>query len=68
VLGDASLKAAAEILFEVLPPRRLRAKPRVVKRKMSNFVVKRAEHRSWPQPTVRSEDAVRVIDRTPAEV
>jgi hypothetical protein len=37
-----------------LPPRRLRSNPRVVKRKMSNFKLKRAEHRAWPQPTVRS--------------
>jgi len=68
VLSDASLKAAGEILFEMLPPRRLRASPRVVKRKMSNFAVKRKEHRDWPQPTVRPEHAVRVIDRTAAEV
>lgn len=37
-----------------LPPRRLRSNPRVVKRKMSNFKLKRAEHQGWPQPTVRS--------------
>lgn len=37
-----------------LPPRRLRSNPRVVKRKMSNFKLKRAEHQAWPQPTVRS--------------
>ena len=37
-----------------LPPRRLRSNPRVVKRKMSNFKLKRAEHRAWPQPAIRS--------------
>ena len=37
-----------------LPPRRLRSNPRVVKRKMSNFKLKRPEHRAWPQPAVRS--------------
>ena len=37
-----------------LPPRRLRSNPRVVKRKMSNFKLKRAEHRAWPQPAVHS--------------
>ena len=37
-----------------LPPRRLRSNPRVVKRKMSNFKLKRVEHQAWPQPTVRS--------------
>ena len=47
-------QAFDEILFEPLPPRRLRANPRVVKRKMSNYGVKRPEHRNWPQPTRRS--------------
>ena len=37
-----------------LPMRRLRSNPRVVKRKMSNFKLKRPEHLSWPQPTTRS--------------
>jgi hypothetical protein len=35
-----------------LPTRRLRAFPRVVKRKMSNYGVKRAKHRAWPRPTL----------------
>ena len=43
------------------PPRRLRATPRVVKRKMSNFAVKRASHRDWPQPARRPEDAVVIL-------
>ena len=46
--------ATAEILFEPLPPRRVRANPRVVKRKVSNYGVKRPEHRNWPRPTRRS--------------
>jgi hypothetical protein len=37
-----------------VPKRRLRSNPRVVKRKMSNFKLKRAEHMAWPQPTHRS--------------
>ena len=37
-----------------LPTRRLRTNPRVVKRKMSNFKLKRAQHLAWPQPTHRS--------------
>lgn len=36
-----------------LPPRRNRINPRVIKRKMSNFKLKRPEHYHWPQP-VRS--------------
>lgn len=43
-----------DIARKRLPPRRLRSNPRVVKRKMSNFKLKRAEHQLWPQPTVRS--------------
>jgi hypothetical protein len=45
----------------LLPRRRLRSNPRVVKRKMSNFHLKRAEHRSWPQPTLPFHQAVAVI-------
>ncbi len=41
--------AKAEICRHLLPPR-LHAAGRVVKRKMSNYGVKRAEHRSWPPP------------------
>jgi len=60
-LADSHAKATGEILFEVLPPRRLRANPRVVKRKMSNFGVKRAPHRDWLQPTKQNQDAIRII-------
>jgi hypothetical protein len=58
--------AAAEILSERLPPRRLRAFPRVVKRKMSNYHLKRAHHRPWPQPTRPAADTV-VIQPIPAK-
>ena len=47
VLDDAQRRATAELL----PERRHRANPRLVKRKMSNFGVKRPEHRNWPSPT-----------------
>jgi hypothetical protein len=56
----------AEIGRELLPRRRLRANPRLVKRKMSSYGVKRSEHRLWPQPTRSSADAVRVIGSEPA--
>jgi hypothetical protein len=39
----------------------LRAFPRVVKRKMSNFGVKRARHRAWPRPTIPAADAVVIL-------
>ncbi|MGB8946689.1 MAG: hypothetical protein WCD21_41620 [Streptomyces sp.] len=39
-----------DLLERLLPLRRLRSQPRVVKRKMSNYLLKRAKHRTWPQP------------------
>ena len=41
----------AEIAEGVLPPRRDRVNPRVIKRKMSRWPKKRAKHRDYPQPT-----------------
>lgn len=37
-----------------LSDRRFRTNPRVVKRKMSKFLLKRPEHHNWPQPSVHS--------------
>ena len=51
----------AEINTELVRPRRLRAAARVVKRKMSNYGVKRAEHLLWPQPTRSPAHAVRIL-------
>jgi hypothetical protein len=45
----------------MLPARRLRAAPRAVKRKMSNYAVKRTSHRDWPQPARHPEDAVVIL-------
>jgi hypothetical protein len=51
-----------DLAAKPLPERRLRTNPRVVKRKMSNFRLKRAEHFGWPQPSARSfRDAVVII-------
>ena len=44
-----------------LPERRLRINPRVVKRKMSKFLVKRPEHYNWPQPSKSFRQAVALI-------
>jgi hypothetical protein len=44
-----------------LPERRLRANPRVVKRKMSNFRRKRPEHAHCPQPQLPFRQAVVLI-------
>lgn len=53
--------AISEILAQLLPHRRLRSNPRVVRRKMSNFPVKRPEHRSWPQPTRPVAQVIRIL-------
>lgn len=49
-----------EIAAKPLPPRRLRSNPRVVKRKMSNFKLKRAEHRRPPKPISTFAAAVHI--------
>lgn len=41
-----------------LPERANRSNPRVVKRKMSNFKLKRPQHHPWPQPTKEFRDAI----------
>jgi hypothetical protein len=46
-LAWAARLAIGEILAERLPVRRRRAFPRLVKRKMSNYHLKRAHHRTW---------------------
>jgi Insertion element 4 transposase N-terminal/Transposase DDE domain len=51
----------AEICRELLPRRRLRSAPRVVKRKMSNYGVKRTEHRTWPRPILTGLDPIHII-------
>jgi hypothetical protein len=51
----------AEICRQLLPQRRLRAAPRVVKRKMSNYGVKRTEHRSWPRPASSGPTAIQLL-------
>lgn len=50
-----------EISDEVLPERRNRINPRVIKRKMSKWKRKRACHRPSPQPAQRFRDCVAVL-------
>lgn len=40
-----------DLLERLLPARRLGSQSRAVKRKLSSYQLKRAEHRLWPQPT-----------------
>lgn len=42
----------------LLPPRKERLNPRVVKQKMSNFRVKTSAHLQWPQPTKPFAEAI----------
>ena len=53
-----------EINRELLPRRPLRAAARVVKKKMSNYGLKRAAHRNWPQPTRHPTEAIHIITAT----
>jgi hypothetical protein len=54
-----------DIAAERLPQRRLRSNPRVVKRKMSNFRLKRPEHQPWPQPAASFRQAVSPLPGPP---
>lgn len=51
----------AEIAEEVLPARRNRINPRVIKRKMSNWRKKRPEHRRCSQPTKKFRQSVAML-------
>jgi len=59
-LITALVRLRDDLLTTLLPPRLLRSQPRVVKRKVSNYLLKRAEHRAWPQPTRTHDDAVTI--------
>jgi hypothetical protein len=48
----------AEVAEEVLPERRDRVNPRVIKRKMSKWPKKRPQHRDPPQPTKPFRDSI----------
>jgi hypothetical protein len=61
-LSTALHRAITEILHPLLPERRLRANVRVVRRKMSNYNLKRAAHRDWPTPTLPIGSAIHVLN------
>jgi hypothetical protein len=50
-----------EIARGLLPPRRARSNPRVVKRKMSNFALKREEHTNLPKLKCSFQEAIVLI-------
>jgi hypothetical protein len=51
-----------EVAEEVLPPRRNRINPRVIKRKMSKWKKKRPKDRSYPQPNRTFSQGIVMID------
>jgi hypothetical protein len=63
-VGVAVRTAIDEVLTELVPERRLRALPRAVNRKMSNYQLKRAAHRAWPQPTMPPAQAIGLLAPT----
>lgn len=62
LLPELYARLLNDLAANLLPGRHLRTNPRVVKRKMSNFRLKRSEHYAWPQPSVYAfRDAVALI-------
>jgi hypothetical protein len=55
-------KLLREVRRQVIRPRRERWYPRVIKRKMSNWMKKRPCHRNLPQPTKPFRDAIVLIN------
>jgi len=51
-------RLVSEISEEILPPRRNRINPRVIKKKMSNWEKKKPQHRPYPQPHKEFRDAI----------
>ena len=59
--GQLYERLLREVAQEELPERRLRSNPRVVRRKMSKFKLKRPKHANWPQPPSPFRDRVLLI-------
>src|SRR5450759_5743164 len=53
--GALWLTFLRRLIARLNPVRRRRAAPRVIKRKMPKWHVKRADHASWPQPLQQPE-------------
>lgn len=59
--GSLCQRLLRDLVSALLPIRRLRVNPRVVKRKMADFHLKRAEHAHWPQPSMPFRQSVLLI-------
>lgn len=55
-------RVVSEIAEEVLPERRDRINPRVIKCKMSHWKKKRPPHRRWPQPTKTFRQSIAILN------
>lgn len=60
--AQRSRQLLADIAHHVLPPRRDRLNPRVIKRAQSKFRVKRPHHRPSPKPTKSFAEAVVLLN------
>jgi hypothetical protein len=67
-VGALYTRMLSDIAAKRLPARRPRVNPRVVKQKMSNFKLKRAEHYRPPKPAGSFRDAVIVQQEPPDEL
>ena len=61
-LGQWYANLLAEIAQEVLPARRNRINPRVIKRKISYWPKKRPIHRNYPQPTKQFRPSIVMLN------
>lgn len=60
--GELYQRLLLDIARHKLPERDHRSNPRVVKRKMSKFRLKRPQHTQWPQPSKAFRDAVVILN------
>jgi hypothetical protein len=60
-LAKALVRGIRELL-QRLNKRRPRTNPRVIKRKMFNWALKRGEHRNWPKLTKPPSEAIAIAD------
>jgi hypothetical protein len=61
-IGQWYRQLISEIGAAVIPPRRNRINPRVIKKKMSNWEKKKPEHRRYPQPHKEFRDAIVLLN------
>ena len=58
LLAEAFHRACCQILDQVLPKRRLRSNPHVIRKRMSPYPTKYPNHNNWPQPSRSAKDLI----------